>query len=68
MNFRNPGFFGLLILFILSLQVAMSYLSVRFLWGGEWAEGIILFLGVIALGCAMAYYVAWLRRGKKPRR
>jgi hypothetical protein len=67
LNFRKPGFFGLLILIILSLQVAMSYLSVRFLWNGEWAEGIIFFLGVIALGCAMAYYVAWLRRGKMPR-
>ena len=68
MNFRKPGLIGLLILLVLSLQVAMSYLSVRSLWREEWAEGTIFFLGVIALGAAMAYYLVWLLRRNAHRR
>jgi hypothetical protein len=60
--FRNPVIFGLVILIIVGLQVAASYLSVTSFLNNDLLTGLSFFLLVPILGLALGFVIIWFRK------
>jgi len=59
---KNPIFLGIAVVLCVSLQVGISYVSVRSILDGDLFLGLFLFLLVVALGILLAFYYLWFRR------
>ncbi len=62
MFLKSPIFFGFAVVFCISLQVGISYLSARSILEGDLMLGSFLLLLVPALGILLALYYLWFRR------
>jgi uncharacterized membrane protein len=59
---KNPLLFGFLVLSIVALQIAASYLSAVSFFGDDLVLGLSFFLFVPVLGLILGFYVVWFRK------
>jgi len=63
---KNPIVFGILILFIVALQIVASYQSATSFFEGDIILGLSIFLFVPVLGLILGFYIIWFRKQKMP--
>lgn len=61
---KNPIVFGILILFIVALQIVASYQSATSFFEGDIILGLSIFLFVPVLGLILGFYIIWFRKQK----
>ena len=63
---KNPIVFGILILFIVALQIVASYQSATSFFEDDIILGLSIFLFVPVLGLILGFYIIWFRKQKMP--
>jgi hypothetical protein len=63
---KNPIVFGILILFIVALQIVASYQSATSFFEGDIILGLSIFLFVPVLGLILGFYIIWFRKQQMP--
>lgn len=63
---KNPIVFGILILFIVALQIVASYQSATSFFEDDIILGLSFFLFVPILGLILGFYIIWFRKQKMP--